>query len=379
MKDQINRRSFLKNATAAGLVLGVGAVPLPAQIQKNEKSEPTVRHRILGRTGLEMSMLGYGAMRTSDPAVIRRAIDLGINNIDTARRYMDGHNEEIVARAVGTFRKQIVITTKIPVGTPERMRADIEASLTALNTDYIDILLLHGLKRDEEVLNETSLGLLASVKQEGKVRFAGFSTHNNMAGTIRAAIKGKFFDVVLTAYNFKSDEDLTKAIAEAAAADIGIIAMKTQAGGYEDARMGGLSPHQAALKWVLNDTHVTCAIPAMVTFDQLDENFKVMAGTFGWLDRKTLYRYGQVIDKRLCRLCNHCAEQCPSGVAISDIQRCLMYAEGYRDEALARTAYAELAPAANLTACRSCSGCTVTCPNGVDITANLQRALLRFA
>ncbi|HOT96252.1 MAG TPA: aldo/keto reductase [bacterium] len=379
MKAQITRRHFLKNATTAGLLLGVGGIPASAGTPGDQKREAAVRYRKLGKTGVQMSILGYGAMRTSDPAVIRHALDLGINNFDTARRYMDGHNEEILAKALGDQRKKVVITTKIPVGTSERMRADIEASLTALNTDYIDILLLHGLKRDDEVANPQWLEVLAAAKQAGKIRFAGFSTHNNMAGVIRAAIRGRFFDVVLAAYNFKCEPDLTRAIAEAAAAGLGLIAMKTQAGGYEDAKMGQLNPHQAALKWVLNDPNVCCAIPAMVTFDQLNENFLVMSAPFGWNDRKTLDRYGRVINSRLCRFCTRCSAQCPSGVAISDIQRCLMYAEGYGDEALARTAYAELSPAVNLTACQSCTGCTATCSNGVDIAANLQRAVQRFA
>ncbi len=380
MKDQISRRGFLRDAAAAGLLLGAASLPASAPAQdKEKKEEPAIRHRTLGKTGLEMTILGYGAMRTSDPAVIRQAIDMGINNIDTARGYMDGHNEEIVAKAVGELRKRVVITTKIRVGTKERMSADLDASLAALNTDYIDILLLHGLKRDEEVLNEEWIGMLTEAKKAGKVRFAGFSTHNNMAGTLRAAVKGGFFDVVLTAYNFKSEPDLTKAIAEAAKAGIGIIAMKTQAGGYTDAGMGGLNPHQAALKWVLEDQNVACAIPAMVTFDQLNENFRVMGSHFGWMDRKTLHRYGRVIDDRLCRFCNRCAEQCTHGVAISDIQRCLMYAEGYHDQSLALSSYTALGREADLSACRSCSGCTVHCPNGVNIAANLQRAMQLFA
>lgn len=142
--------------------------------------------------------------------------------------------------------------------------------------------------------------------------------------------------------------------------------------------MGGLNAHQAALKWVLEDRNVACAIPAMVTFDQLNENFRVMGSHFSWIDRKTLDRYGRAIDDRLCRFCNRCAEQCTHGVAISDIQRCLMYAEGYRDESLAFSSYAALGQEANLSACRSCSSCMASCPNGVNIAANLQRAMQLF-
>lgn len=379
MKQDVSRRTFIQTATAAGIVLGTGALASQARAQEQVQKAPALLYRTLGRTGLKVTLLGFGAMRTSDPAVIRKAIDLGVNNIDTARRYMDGQNEEIVAKAVGDQRKELIITTKIPPTTPEQMTADVEASLKALNSDYIDILLLHSLKRESDLKNEDWLNFLQKVKKEGKVRFVGFSTHNNMDALLTANLQEKFYDVILTVYNFKSGETLRSAIAAAAQADIGIIAMKTQAGGYEDAAMGELSPHQSALKWVMNDAHVACTIPSMVTFDQLEENFKVMGSKIGWMDRKTLHRYGAVIDDRLCRMCGQCSGQCQAGVAISDIQRCLMYAEGYKDMQLAQTNYAELAPQQTLQACATCSHCTVTCPNGVQVAANLQRAKQLFA
>lgn len=374
-----DRRTFLQQASAAALLLGAGKLVAHPGSEEKKSGQSVMLHRPLGKTGLKMSLLGFGAMRTSDPAVIRQGIDQGINNIDTARRYMDGHNEEIVATAMGDLRKKLVVTTKIPVGQVDRMRADVEASLTALNSDYIDILLLHALKRDDEVNNAEWMGLLAELKKAGKIRFAGFSTHSNMAALLRTAITNKFYDVVLTAYNFKADQDLALAISEASKAGIGVIAMKTQAGGYTEAATEGLNPHQAALKWALNHDGVSCAIPSMVTFEQLQENLAIMGEKFGWMDRKTLHRYGQAIDKKLCRLCGQCAGACQAGVAISDIQRCLMYAEGYRDESLALRTYAEIGTGADLTACRNCPGCQVTCPHGVEIAANLARAMQRFA
>ncbi len=374
MKQGVSRRAFLQTTAAAGLALGSGALAhQPPLVEENTQS-PEMPFRTLGRTGLKMTLLGFGAMRTSDPALIRKALEMGINNIDTARRYMDGHNEEIVAKAVAELRKDIIITTKIPPGSPEQMRADVEASLKALNTDYIDILLLHALKRETDLANPDWLAFLDEVKKEGKVRFVGFSTHTNMDLLLLENLKEAFFDVVLTVYNFKSNESLRDAIVAAAEANIGIIAMKTQAGGYEDAAMGALSAHQSALKWVMNDPHVASTIPSMVTYDQLEENFKVIDSKLGWMDRKTLHRYGQVIDERLCRMCGRCAGQCSAGVAVGDIQRCLMYAEGYRDMGLAQSNYAALSAAENLQACRSCNGCTVTCAHGVNISANLRRA-----
>ena len=106
---------------------------------------------------------------------------------------------------------------------------------------------------------------LIRLKEQGKVRFFGVTTHTNQAEVLQALVddKDKFFDTALVGYNFKSPPEVKGAIARAADAKIGIIAMKTQAGGYATEALGPISPHQAALKWALKDPHVTAAIPGM--------------------------------------------------------------------------------------------------------------------
>lgn len=369
---------------AAAAVLGAENLVLSgsrlfAQEDKTKSAASNLEFRTLGRTGLKFTTLGFGAMRTSDPAVIRKGIDMGINNIDTARVYMNGENEKIVGKVIQDVRKQLFITTKMPVRNAQQMMSDAEASLTALGTDYVDIHLQHGLRDPDALKNEEALNVQRKLKEQGKIRFAGFSVHNNMANMLRAAAQDKFFDVILVAYNFQADEDLKKAVAEAAAAGIGIIAMKTQAGGYQDAKMGSLNPHQAALKWVLSDTNVTSAIPAMVTFDQLNENYQVMNSKVGWMDRKTLHRYSRVIDDKLCRMCGACEGQCSYGVAVADVNRCLMYLEGYGDSPLAWQNYAAIAAAQNASRCRDCQQCQVTCAHGLKIAEKMRQAVEYFA
>ncbi len=371
-----SRRRFLRysgSAFAAASVLPAAAQTVPDSLKKASK-ETTIEYRTLGRTGLRYSILGYGAMRTSDPAVISKAIDMGINNIDTARGYMYGENEKIVSKGIGDRRKQVYITTKIRVSDLKTMTEDLEASLKALDTDYVDVLLLHGRKNREQLLDEASRLFIENAKKEGKARFGGFSTHKNMAELVEIATEDLFFDVILTSYNFKSDERLQKAAAKAAQAGIGIIAMKTQSGGYENEDMKPATPHQASLRWVWNDTNVTCAIPAMVTFDQLEENFAAQEIHFGRRDQLHLQKYAETVQDRLCQFCDQCAGQCPNQASIPDINRCLMYAEGYRDYHLAFQNYKELDNNENLTACQNCSECTVKCKYGVDVASNVKRA-----
>jgi predicted aldo/keto reductase-like oxidoreductase len=384
-KKIINRRTFTKRAAGSLIASGLLSTKLFSlnsllHAQENSKGSAAieVEYRTLGRTGMKYTTLGFGAMRTSDPAVIRKAIDLGVNNIDTARVYMGGSNEEYVGKAIGDIRQKVHITSKVPPSDKERMLGEVEKSLKAIGTDYLDILLLHGLRNTEDLEREEWLAFLQQVKKDGKVRFVGFSTHSNMSELITAALKDKFFDVILTAYNFKAHDGLISAIKEAAKAGIGIIAMKTQAGGYEDEKNKNISPHQAALKWVLANEGVTCTIPSMVTFEQVDENIQVMGSKMGWQDRKILYHYGKAIDRILCRFCEGCRGTCPHGVSISDVNRCIMYHDVYKDSQLALLNYADIQPSRNISSCTRCTKCSAECRYGLNIPANMSRAVELF-
>lgn len=377
--EKLSRRVFVKRLSAGAAVTASLLHPAFPALAESKKSTTAFHLRTLGRTGMQYTPLGFGSMRTSDPAVIRKAIDMGVNNIDTARVYMDGQNEIIVGQAIKGVRNSIFLTTKIKLHTKKKMLKDAEKSLKALGTDHVDTLLLHSMKQPSDIENQDALEVLQQLKKQGKIRFAGFSTHRNMAANIRASLKNKFFDVILVAYNFKSDHDLGNAIKEAAAANIGVIAMKTQAGGYKDDRMKSLNPHQAALKWVLSNENITAAIPSMITFEQLEENFAAVSNKMGWLDRKTLDRYSQVIDNQLCRLCSACEGQCPHGVSVSDVNRCTMYADAYEDYELALTNYNDLAASEKITSCIDCNQCVVHCAHGLDLTAKMKRAVVLFA
>lgn len=381
----LTRRTFVKQSAAGIAVIGGAAAgstllkSAPLFGANNKSGSAAIEYRTLGNTGLKMTTLGFGAMRTSNPAVIRRAIDKGVNNIDTARGYMGGRNEEIVGRAIGDIRDDVIITTKIKVNGKSRMFSDMDASLRALGSDYFDIVLIHAQSSLSDINNEDAREFLTKVKKDGKARFIGFSTHRNMANLLNAAAEDGFYDVVLTAYNFKHGEDMTSAVKNASKAGVGVIAMKTQAGGYESSEMGNLSPHQASLKWVLQNKSVANTIPSMVTYEQVDENFQVMNENLGFLDKKTLYRYGDLIDKDLCRFCDECSGQCSMNVSVPDINRCVMYADGYGDLALGKTNYSEIPAAQTAAQCIDCDDCLVQCVNGIDVASKMKRAKELFA
>jgi predicted aldo/keto reductase-like oxidoreductase len=378
----INRRDFLKVGLAGTTSALLGWEGL-ADAMQYASAEPFVFpapvYRTLGRTGLKITMISFGAMLTPEPEVIKIAFDHGVNYVDTARRYMGGKNEEIVAKALKGNRDKVYVATKIsPASTSkENIFKDVETSLKALETDYVDVIQLHNLTgREDRIFNPEIREALVRLKEQGKVRFFGVTTHKNEAEVLHALAddKDRFFDTALVKYNFKSDAQTQQAIARAAQANIGIIAMKTLAGGYATDALGPFSPYQAAIKWVLQDQHITATIPGMRDLAQLREDIAVMGTRFGYLDNFILKRYGAAVQPYYCHLCGKCEATCPKGVEISTINRCLMYAEAYKSPVLARSTYHEIPSSLSASVCLDCSDCVARCINKLDIPLKMERA-----
>ena len=145
-----SRRSFL----AAGLALPVAASAsrseqapqTPAKSQNPVRalsSGPELRYKILGKTGLKVTTVGFGCMITSDGSVVERAADIGITYFDTARNYQSGNNERMVGAALKKKRKDVVLSTKTEGRTKEDALAQLDTSLKELGTDFVDIWYLH--------------------------------------------------------------------------------------------------------------------------------------------------------------------------------------------------------------------------------------------
>ena len=378
----INRRDFLKVGLAGTTSALLGWEGLADAMQYASAESfvfPAPVYRTLGRTGLKITIISFGAMLTPEPEVMKIAFDHGVNYVDTARRYMGGKNEEIVAKALKGNRDKVYVATKIsPASTSkENIFKDVETSLKALETDYVDVIQLHNLTgREDRIFNPEIREALVRLKEQGKVRFFGVTTHKNEAEVLHALAddKDRFFDTALVKYNFKSDAQTKQAIARAAQTNIGIIAMKTLAGGYATDALGPFSPYQAAIKWVLQDQHITATIPGMRDLAQLREDIAVMRTRFGYLDNFILKRYGAAVQPYYCHLCGKCEATCPKGVAISTINRCLMYEEAYKSPVLARSTYHEIPSSLSASVCLDCSDCVARCINKLDIPVKMERA-----
>jgi len=321
-----------------------------------------------------------GVMNCSDPAVLNRAFDLGVNFYDTANAYMAGKNEEMVGKVFRGKRDKVLIQTKIRFQPTEKEnRESLETSLRRLQTDYVDVLLAHSLKTPDEVSNPALIEFLHKIKKEVKARFTGFSSHTDMASLLKEAAKANFHDVALVSYNFTHSNELKEAVASAAESGIGIVAMKTQAGGYKAKDMAGLNPHQAALKYVLTDHHVSAAIPGVTTIEQIEECAAVMRTALSNRDLDALRQYQSHLQGRICTMCGGCIGECPHGVAHTDFLRVIMYRDGYKNDKLAEEVLRTGDALQKIKQCSECSSCAVICRRGLDIHAQINAVRQTFS
>jgi predicted aldo/keto reductase-like oxidoreductase len=343
-------------------------------------------YRVLGRTGLKVTTVGFGCMITSDGSVIERAADAGINYFDTARSYQHGNNERMVAAALGAKRKQIVLSTKTHAPDKAGMQQHLDQSLKELNTDYIDIWYLHARSNATEI-HDDMIEAQQLAKQQGKIRFAGVSTHSGQKELIPWMVQKGVFDVVLAAYNFTMDAGMEQAIATAAKAGMGVVAMKVMAGGLRSVKPSDPMYQKltqpgallAALKWVVNKPNVATTIPSITDNDQLEENLKAMGSQLSAGDQKLLAAHLEMIRPVYCRLCGQCDGACQKGLPVADVLRFLTYADGYGQFALGRERFLELAAEHTAVRCGDCAECTVQCPHGVHVADRMARAQELFA
>ena len=155
-------------------------------------------------------------MVTSDASVIERGADMGINYFDTSRGYQHGNNERLVGTALkGKFQK-IYISSKADGHTKERALQELDTSLSELGTDHLDIWYLHG-KDNPDAVPDELFEAQQIARQQGKIRFAGVSTHNAKV-MVPYLVKKGATDVVLCAYNFTMEKAFADALAQASAA-----------------------------------------------------------------------------------------------------------------------------------------------------------------
>jgi predicted aldo/keto reductase-like oxidoreductase len=344
--------------------------------------------RILGRTGWSVSAIGFGAIKLPRVGskecdrLLNRALDLGINFVDTADCY--GDSEEKIGQALKKRRKEFYLSTKVDERDGPGVHAKLERCLRRLQTDWIDLLFFHDVRGSEyeKIFNAGGLKELEKARKEGKISEIGISIHGSLS-MMKRAVESGVFSVLMVAYSAIDEDRLTAGLLPMAAAKgVGLIAMKPLAGGrlaqisstaWERNFFQGESPAQIALRYVLSNPHIHCAIPGMMTLDELEENVRV-GKSMRDLSPGEIHRFMKKAGdagKGFCRSCGYCLP-CPEGIPIPDIFRYEGYSLHYGLDGWAKAQYAALST--NAQACSECQQCLDRCPYGVPIPSGLKNA-----
>ena len=393
-KRSLSRRAFVKqSALLGGLAAAAGGASACGQdAGGGAGTAGALPRRTLGRTGLEVSEVGFGGYPIDDPDVLLYALDRGINYVDTSNCYRGGASERAVGQALKGRRDRFVLTTKwcphhlSKPASKQNFLDQLETSLRRLQTDHVDVLLNHEVGRDSDGLgtkrlqNPEMFEAWETARKAGKARFLGASGHDpDLMEIMHHAVDDGRFDVLLCRYNFLDYPEQDRLIARAAAKGVGFVAMKTLAGAkgadLDRFRDRHVTFKQAALKWVLSNPKVSNLVISINSRKQVDEYAAAAGQPLTQADRAVLQDYEREFSTQVCRFSGACLPACPEHVRIADILRFSMYYHEYQQESRAVESYARLVASERAAHCLHCSGfCEQACAYDLPVKSLMIRA-----
>ncbi|MCJ7774093.1 MAG: aldo/keto reductase [Desulfobacterales bacterium] len=354
---KIDRRTFIKSISAAGMgsLLAASCASIASASYGQSTNMKLVPTRPLGKTGIEVSMLGLGGSQDlmAKQILLKQALKIGVTYWDTAHTY--SNSEEAMGMYFDKFpddRKKVFLVTKANSSDPALMENYLETSLQRLKTDYVDMFFIHSVSNAEEELTKATKVWAEKEKKKSRIRFFGFSTHKNMERCLSTAASLGWIDAIMSSYNYRlmNLDEMKRAVDKCVKAGIGLVAMKTQAPfmtriyaniGKENKTTQaltdqftkkGFTVEQAKLKAVWANHQIASICSEMTNMTILNANVAAA------LDKTSL----SALEKELFALharktasyyCKGCAEYCESEmnceVPVSDVMRCVMYAHEY--------------------------------------------------
>ncbi len=396
MKKGINRRNFIKNSTLGilgGTLANKGLIGAEEKVKEDIKEDPVIKdYRLLGRTGFRTSDISLGY--SGNAQVIRKALESGVNYIDTAESYK---NQKVVGEAIkGTDRKKTFITSKLEIKKDKSEAGFIKRfnqCIKELDTDYIDCMMIHSAEDIETLKTPGFHSAMDQMKKEGKLKYVGVSNHGSnwfkapkvaMATILNEAVKDGRFDVFLMAYNFIQEDLGAEVIKNCTKENIGVTLMKVNpVGSYYkirdtikklESKKKKVDPlyregivrfkkkaesaeefiekydlknpkeiKNAAIKYVLANKGVSAVACSMRNFDHIEEFLSLSGKVLTEPERKQLSYYREGPGQLYCRHgCNECESSCPSELKISDMMRYNHYFDAHNREKYAIKKYMAL-------------------------------------
>jgi predicted aldo/keto reductase-like oxidoreductase len=360
-----------------------------------------LQKRRLGRTNLQVSIVGFGGTWISEltvpgaVSVVERAFDLGINYFDTAK--LDGDSEEKIGRALQGVRDQCVIATKTGSRTKEESIEDFKCSLKRLKTDKLDIIQLHGID-DEKTLSKAmsadgSLQTCKEARKQGFVDFIGITGHRPRV-LVKAVESGEF-DTVLVPFNVVTRQALEDLLPAAKAHDVGVIVMKPLSAKTSTlitclynpslslvsdepelrALLGKNSDAMVdnALRYVLSQD-ISTVIPGLKSIHEVETAAKA-AEKYTGLTAQEINHFNFNLGANYCRDCGQCLP-CPKNINIAAILRFQTLYEVYKLKVWAKKLYNGLE--VKVDKCIKCGLCETKCPYKLSIVSMLEKADSEF-
>jgi predicted aldo/keto reductase-like oxidoreductase len=270
----MKRRVFVGGVFAG---VGLGARRAPAA---KAGDIPT---RVFGKTGQKLTIVGQAAGRfplisfEEATAVVRRAVELGVNYFDNARVYWDGRAEEVYGAVLPAVRKQVFITTKSVRRTRKEAEEDLDASLRALKTDYIDLWQIHSVSEMDDVERIFAPGgaieAFEAAKKAGKCRFIGFTGHRDPEVLLEMLKRYDGFDTILMPLHAADPAYLSfeeRVLPEAVKRGLGIQAMKSLA----NAKLLQSFSVRQCLDYVLS-LPIHCVTMGATTVGQIEDDVRL--------------------------------------------------------------------------------------------------------
>ena len=377
---------------------------------------PTMRYRPFGaRTDVLVSMLGIGAMRlplTAEGAIDEtRAVELmeaglerGINYIDTAYIYNDGASEQIVGNTLQRgWRDKVYVATKMPVWELEKPGDQaplFHTQLERLRVDQIDFYLLHSLNARywQHALRSDSLAWLDAEKRRGRIRFAGFSFHDDF-DVFKTIVDAYDWDFCQIQYNY-AQHDIqagTRGLQYAHSKGIGVAIMEPLFGGFLTGPQmppgasqlfeeNGVNPVAGALRWIWNQPEPAVVLSGMSEKYQVKENLRIVetadVGVLTERERQVLEQVCRYMRENVpipCSKCGYCLKSCPVGIKIPvvfDLYNKHLLVN--RKHTLQPALYRGMLPSEKASACIRCGACKKHCPQSIDIPAWLEKVAAEF-
>lgn len=373
-----------------------------------------MKYRRLGRTNVEVSALGFGAMRlpvvaesgaVDEPAaveMIRCAIDHGVNYVDTAYPYHDGASEVVVGKALRDgYRRKVHLATKLPTWDVKKVEdCDrlLDEQLRRLQSDRVEFYLLHCLNKQRwpEMRDLGVLDWAARAKADGRIGEVGFSFHDTF-DAFREIVDGYDWPLCQIQYNLVNEDVQagTEGLEYAAAKGLAVVIMEPLFGGtlanppaeiraIWDA--AGRDPVDAALQWLWNQPKVSLVLSGMTTLEHVRRNVASAARSgVAALARDDLdliarvqAKYGE-LSPIPCTKCGYCMP-CPNGVDIPGNFELYNNAVVFRgsSETLSRNLYRMMPAGERAAACEQCGACEDKCPQGIAIAEELRRVEKEF-